>query len=141
MLKTSLTQSAENFSLLINIAEEAEVGDDASDCEDRKVERSLRLKNSNRAGYLTPEARLAFTLLRKAFIKALIFWYFDLECHIRTETNPSYYSIGRILSQLTLDNLVWWHLVDYFSQKMILAKTCNKTHNGELFAIVKAFNT
>ena len=34
-----------------------------------------------------------------------------------------------------------WHLIAYFSRKMILTKTYYKIHNGELLAIVEAFKT
>ena len=105
------------------------------------VKRSPRSKNSNRAGYLTPKARLAFIQLRKVFTKASILQHFNSKCHIRIEIDASGYAIGRILSQLTLDNLGQWHPAAYFSQKMILAKTCYKTHNGKLLVIVKAFKT
>ena len=49
--------------------------------------------------------------------------------------------MGRVLSQLTLDDLGRWHPVAYYSQKMISAKTWYKTHNGKLLTIVKAFKT
>ena len=73
---------------------------DVGDCEDKTVEKSpLTSKNSNGAiGYLTPEARLAFTKLRKAFIEALIFRHFDPECPVHIETNVSGYAIGKVLS-------------------------------------------
>ena len=61
MLRTSLTQSAKNLLLLIDVAEDAEVDVDGSYREDKTVKRSPRFKNSNKAGYLTPEARLVFT--------------------------------------------------------------------------------
>ena len=49
------------------------------------------------------------------------------------------YTIGAILSQLILDDLGQWHLVVFFSRKMILAETQYETHDGELLAIVEAF--
>ena len=73
------------------------VGGDG-DCKNETVKRSPS-KNLNRAiGYLTPKARLAFTILRKAFTKAPILWHFDPECHIRIETNVSGYAISGVLS-------------------------------------------
>ena len=84
---------------------------------------------------------MAFTKLRQVFIKALIFYHFNPECDIRIEMDASSYAIGGVLSQLTLDNLGQWHPVTFFLQKMILAETRYKTHNGELLAIVKAFKT
>ena len=141
MLRTSLIWSAENSSLLVDMAENAEFGVDGCDHKDRTVKRSPRSKNLNRAGYLTWKARLAFTQLRKAFTEALIVRYFDPRCHIRIETDVLGYAISKVLSQLTLDNLGRWHPVAYFSQKMIPAKTCYETHNGELLAIVEAFKT
>ena len=89
------------------MAENAEVGSIGGDCENKTVERSpLRSKNSNRAtGYLTPDAKQAFTQLRQAFTKATILQHFDPEYHIRIKTDASSYAIGGVLSQLTLDNL------------------------------------
>ena len=51
--------------------------------------------------FLTPDARTAFNRLRLAFTKAPILRHFDLECHIRIETNALGYAIGGVLSQLT----------------------------------------
>ena len=124
------------------MAEDAEAGSiGGGDCKDETVKRSpLTFKNLNGAtGYLILEARLAFTQLKKTFIKALILRLFDPECHIRIKTDMSGYVIGEVLSQLTLNNLDQWHPVAFYSQKLILAKTRYKTHNGELLAIVEAF--
>ena len=55
--------------------------------------------------FLNPGARKAFNQLRQAFTKALILRPFDLECHIRIETNASGYAIGGVLSQLTADQV------------------------------------
>ena len=51
-----------------------------------------------RAGFFTPKARLAFTQLRQAFVKALILYHFDPKSHIRIETDASSYNIGGVLS-------------------------------------------
>ena len=49
------------------------------------------------------------------------------------------------MSQLTSGHLTsdqgQWHLVAYFSRKMIPAEMRYKTHDGELLAIVEAFKT
>ena len=100
-------------------------------------------------GFLTPEARLAFTQLRQAFVKAPILYHFNLESHIRIETDASGYAIGGILSQLssgarpdgvvTKDDLGKWHPIAFFSKKMIPVETRYKTHDGKLLAIVEAF--
>ena len=42
----------------------------------------LSLKKIRSLDFFTFEARQRFTKLRQAFIKALIFYFFDLECHI-----------------------------------------------------------
>ena len=100
-----ITRSAENLSPLV--AEDAEVDSiSGGDCKNEMVERSpLTSKNLNGAtGYLTPNAKQAFIQLRQAFTKAPILQHFDLECHIRIETDASSYTIGGVLSQLTLDN-------------------------------------
>ena len=126
------------------MAEDAEiVSVGGGDCKDETVERSpLISKNSNGAtGYLTPDAKQAFTQLRQAFTEAPILRHFDPECHIRIETDASGYAIGGVLSQLTSDNLGQWHPVAFYSRKMIPAETRYKTHDGELLAIVEAFKT
>ena len=102
-----------------------------------------------RTGFLTPKARLAFIQLRQAFVKTPILHHFDLESHIRIETNASGYTINSILSQLSsgtrLDEIVskadlgQWHPVAFFFRKMILVETQYKTHNGKLLAIIEAF--
>ena len=108
---------------------------------EKKTQKSSKSKNLSRLDFFTPRARLAFTKLRQAFVKAPILYYFDLECHIRIETDASGYTIGGVLSQLTWDNLGRWHLMPFFSQKMIPPETRYEIHNGELLAIVKAFKT
>ena len=92
-------------------------------------------------GYLTLDAKKAFNYLWHVFTKALILQHFDLECHIRVETNASGHAISRILSQLTLHNLGQWHLMAYYLHKIIPVKTWYKTHDSELLTIVKAFKT
>ena len=42
---------------------------------------------------------------------------------------------------VTKTNLGQWHLIAFFSRKMIPAETWYKTHDGELLAIVEAFKT
>ena len=101
--------------------------------------------------FLIPKTRTAFNRLRLAFTEAPILWHFDPECHIRIETNISGYAIDSVLRQLvsetrpdgvfTKTNLGQWHLVAFFSRKMISAKTRYETHDSELLAIVEAFKT
>ena len=74
--------------------------------------------------------------MSQAFIEAPILNHFDLKCHIQIETDALGYAIGRIFSQLTLDDLDRWHPVAFFSKKMIPAETWYETYNGELLAIV-----
>ena len=83
-------------------------------------------------GFLTPEARLAFTRLRQAFVEAPILHHFDPESHIRIETDASGYAIGGVLSQLSsgtrpdgvvTKDLGQWHPIAFFSRKMIPAET------------------
>ena len=117
MVKT--TRSAKNSSLLV--AKDAQIDSigDGGDCKNETIKR-LPSKNLNRAtGYLTPKTRLAFTKLRKAFTIAPIFKHFDPKCHIWIETDALGYAIDEVLSQLTFDNSGQWHLVAFYSQKMI----------------------
>ena len=114
-----------------------EVGDDEVGTKVQKLSKSKKTKS----GFLIPGARKAFTKLRQAFIQTPILYHFDLERHIWVETDASGYVIGEVLSQLTSDDSGQWHPVAFFSKKMILTKTRYETHDGELLAIVEAFNT
>ena len=77
----------------------------------KRVQKSSKSKNLSkskktvRSDFLTPGTKLAFTELRQAFVKAPIFQYFDLKRHIWIEMDVSGYAIGRILNQLTSDDL------------------------------------
>ena len=112
----------------------------------KKAWKTSKSKNSSKfkmvgSDFLTPGAKLAFTKLRQAFLKAPILHHFDPERHIRIETDASSYAIGGVLSQLTSDDLGRWHPMVFFSRKMIPAETRYETHDGELLAIVEAFKT
>lgn len=52
---------------------------------------------SFKTSFLSSKARLAFTQLRKIFIKISILYYFNLEYHIQIETNISSYTIYKVL--------------------------------------------
>lgn len=58
---------------------------------------------SFKMGFLTFQASLIFTQLKKAFIKALILYYFDLKCHIQIKINILDYVIAKVLSHLTFE--------------------------------------
>ena len=107
----------------------------------KKGRKTSKSKKSVRSDFLTPGAKLAFTELRQAFLKAPILHHFDPERHIRIETDASGYAIGGVLSQLTSDDSGRWHPVAFFSRKMIPAETRYETHDGELLAIVEVFKT
>ena len=118
----------------------------------RKLTHVPNIESRREHNFLTPDAKKVLNYLRLAFIKALIFQYFDLESHIRIETDASGYAIGGVLSQLNLDSEAppndsnksdfgQWHLVAYFFRKMIPVETWYKTHNAKLLAIVEAFKT
>ena len=101
-----------------------------------------RAKNLDQSGsFFTANARKAFTELKQAFVKAPIRNYFDLERHIRIETDAFGYAIGKIFNQLTSDDLGRWYPIAFFSRKIIPVETWYETHDGELLAIVKAFKT
>ena len=78
---------------------------------EKKVQKLSKFKNLSkskkivRLDFFTSGAKLAFTKLRQAFIKALILHHFDLERYIQIEINISGYAIGRILSQLISNDL------------------------------------
>ena len=121
----------------------------------KKLSKSRTSTNSNAIEdgpkFLFPDTRTTFNRLRLAFTEASILWYFDPECHIWIETDALSYAIGGVVSQLTFRtnpngivtkaDLSQWHLVAFFSRKMILIETQYRTHNGKLLAIIKAFKT
>ncbi len=51
------------------------------------------------------------------------------------------YTIGRIFSQLTSDDLSQLYPVAFFLKKMIPTETRYETHDDKLLAIVEAFKT
>ena len=122
MLRTSLTQSTKALSLSADVSGYVAVGSGGGGNETVKRLPLYTKATIGAIGYLTPDAKVAFIQLRKVFIKALILCYFDLECHIQIKTDVSAYAIGRVLSQLILNNLGKWHLIGQFFKKMILAK-------------------
>ena len=79
--------------------------DDEVDNKVGKKGQNLSKSKTKKSGFLTSGARMTFTKLKQAFIKALILYHFDLKCHIWVETDSSGYAIDRALSQLILDNL------------------------------------
>ncbi len=69
--------------------------------------KDFQAKNlSSQSGlFFITNTKKSFTKLRQAFIKVPILNHFDLERHIQIETDTSGYIIGKILSQLTLNDL------------------------------------
>ena len=128
------------------------VDDEVDDKVGKKSRNPFKSKNPSKSknlskskkiesGFFTFGARMAFTKLRQAFIKAQIVYHFDLECHIWVEMDVSGYVINGVLSQLILDNLGQWHPVAFFLRKMILAKTRYKTQDSKVLTIFETFKT
>ena len=88
----------------------------------KKVQKLSKSKKTVGLDFFTLGAKLAFTKLRQAFVKAPIFHHFDPEHHIRTVMDISGYAISGALSQLTSDNSGQWYSVVFFSWKMIPAE-------------------
>ena len=75
--------------------------DDEVGKKDQKMSKSKKLFKSKKtleSNFFTPRARLAFTELRQAFVKAPILYYFDLEYHIWVEMDILDYTIGGVFS-------------------------------------------
>ena len=70
-----------------------------------KSKNLTQFKKTVGSDFLTLRAKLAFIELRQAFVKAPILYHFDLERHIQIEKDVSGYATGRVLSQLTSDDL------------------------------------
>lgn len=120
----------------------------------------LSLKNQILQKPILPKWTLfTFIYLQKTFIKAPIFHHFKQQCFIWIETDALTYVIIKLFSQITLDQLYLshmthkslnfskfedisqWHLVVFFSKKMIVVETWYKTYNQKLLGIVWAFKT
>ena len=90
-------------------------------------------KATEESTFLTSKARKAFNRLKQVFTETPILRHFDPKCHIRIETNASGYAIRGVLNQLTFNQFISddtissksidWHLIAYFSRKMIPGKT------------------
>ena len=91
------------------------------------------IKLTKKPIFLTFNAKKTFNYLRQAFIKTLIFQYFDPKSHIWIKTDISSYTIDRVLSQLDLDSDLLpnnlnksdfdlWYSIIYFFRKIILTK-------------------
>ncbi len=91
--------------------------------------------------FLISEAKKTFTELKQVFVETPILNHFNLERHIRIETDISDFAISGVLSQLTLDDLAQWHLVAFSFRKMIPTEIQYEIYDGELMAIVEAFKT
>ena len=57
------------------------------------------------------------------FVETPIPNHFDLEYHIQIKTDILGYTISKVFSQLTLDDLGQWHPIVFFSRKMFPAET------------------
>lgn len=109
--------------------------------------------NLSKTCFLSTQASVVFTYLKKAFSKTLILYHFNSERHIRIQIDIFSFGIDEIFSQLTLRHMTYinsdlstskihhLYLVTFFSRKMISARTWYETYNGDLLTIIKAFNT
>ena len=75
------------------------------DNEIRKNQKMSKSKKIIGSDFFTFRARLVFTELKQAFVKAPILHHFDLEYFFQVEIDASGYTISKVFSQLTLDNL------------------------------------
>ena len=126
-----------------------EIAKKSGKLKDQKTYKSRKLsksgKNSSKSGnspnfgatesgpsFLIPEVRSTFNRLWLAFTKAPILWHFNPEYYIWIETDALGYVIGGVLSELasgtssngvvTKADLSQWHLVAFFSRKIIPAE-------------------
>ena len=79
----------------------------------------------------------AFGWIKKSFSGAGVLAYFNPRKRIRLETDTSKFAIATILSQFQEEGQ--WHLVVFWSRKLIPVETRYETHDQELLAIVAAF--
>ena len=101
-----------------------------------KFKKLSKSKETVGSDFLTPEARLAFTKLRQAFVNSTTLTQNDI-----SELKQMYQAIQLIESLinwlLRVDGIRW----PFFFCKMIPAETRYETYNGELLAIIETFKT
>lgn len=78
---------------------------------------------NSRLDFFTSKFRPDFTKLSQVFIKVSIIHNFKLKYYIYIIINVFGYVIDKVFNPLTLDNLSQWHLVVFFSKKMIPVET------------------
>ena len=93
---------------------------------------------------LTDSVQGVFRKLHNTFTKALVLAHFNSKQLIQLETDASGYVIAGILSQPadmqeTSKSSAHWHLVAFWSRKMIPTKHNYEMHDQELLAIVMCF--
>lgn len=104
----------------------------------QKTPKSKQMVNFIALGFFTPKARLVFIKLRLAFVKIIIFHYFDLKHQIQIKMDAL--NFCNQYSPQSVDFEQFGPMVSDI-QKMILAKTIYETHDSELLTIVKVFKT
>lgn len=72
---------------------------------------------SSKPGLLIFGARLVFAKLKKTFIEISIFHYFDPIYYILVKTDILDYIIGKVLSQLTLNDLDQKYRMAFFLER------------------------
>lgn len=80
--------------------------DNSNEIGSRDMGENLSKVNSSKTRFLTPEANVVFTCLRKAFIKGRILDHFNRERHIQIKTDALGFAIGKIVSQLTSGHVI-----------------------------------
>ena len=69
----------------------------------RNLTRVSNIEATKKTTFLNFNAKKVFNYLKQMFIKALIFWYFDLKNCIWIETIALSYAINRMLNQLNIN--------------------------------------
>lgn len=97
-----------------NMVDGNEIRDDEL-AKKKNYQKTFEFKKSVRSlGFFIFKDKLIFIKLKQAFVKTLIFYHFNLECHIQIKTNISHYTIDKVFSQLVLNNLNQLHPMIFF---------------------------
>jgi len=83
------------------------------------------------------KCRMAFNILKQAFISTPILTHWVLDAQLVVETDASDYALAAILSIMTKDNEI--HPVAFHSRTFSAPELNYDVHNKELLAIFKAF--
>jgi hypothetical protein len=101
------------------------------------VKALIRMTRKNQSFYWSEDCQIAFELLKKRVIKALVLSYFSLELETFMKTDSFDYVSVEVLSQKESDDLI--RSITYFSKTLFFAECNYEIYDKKLLAIIRCF--